>query len=53
MILRSEEKVKPVGDLNPLEETKAKPKVVLNLSQEQQYCSIVAKKVIRDLNANL
>jgi len=38
--------------MSPVEETKAKPKVVLNLSQEQ-YDIIVAKKVIRDMNANL
>jgi len=51
MLLRSEEKVKPVGEMNPVEEIKAKPKVVLNLAQEQQYATIVAKKVIRDLIA--
>jgi len=52
MLLRSEEEVKPMGKMNLVEETKAKPKVILNLAQEQ-YSIIVAKKVIRDLNADL
>jgi len=52
MLLRSEEEVKPVGKMNPVEETKAKSKGVLNLAQEQ-YAFIVAKKVIKYLNADL
>ena len=51
MLLRSKEEVNLVGEMNLVEETKAKPKVILNLAQEQQYVIIVAKKVIRDLNA--
>jgi len=53
MILRSEEEVKPEGELNLVEETKVMPKAVLNLAQEQQYVIIVVKKFIRDLNADL
>jgi len=52
MLLRSEEEVKSMGKMNPMKETKAKPKAVLNLAQEQ-YAIIVAKKVIRDLNVDL
>jgi len=37
--------------MNPVKETKAKPKVVFNLAQEQNAI-IVAKKVISDLNAD-
>jgi len=36
--------------VKPVEETRAKPKVILNLAQKQ-YAIIVVKKVIRDLNA--
>jgi len=51
MLLRNEKEVKPMGEMNPVEETKAKLKAVLNLAQKQ-YAIIVAKKVIRDLNAD-
>jgi len=37
MLLRIEEEEKPVGEMNFVEETKANPKAVLNLSQKQQY----------------
>jgi len=52
MLMISEEEVKPMGEMNHVEETKEKPKVVLNLAQEQLYAIIVAKKVIRDLNVD-